>query len=156
MNKIYFTADLHFGHTNILKHQPNRPLVVGKTTWPQIHGCGQSRWFHQGLSSVLHAFWGYNRSDGKAHALSGNTRKRNVDDVPLSDGDMESQTLRLHHASWSLPWKARWVQCFIAWPSIWCGHRWKTRFEIRWFHSDGSNLCRNNGEDWGPINASIR
>ncbi len=24
MNKIYFTADLHFGHTNILKHQPNR------------------------------------------------------------------------------------------------------------------------------------
>ena len=24
-NQIYFTADLHFGHTNILKHSPNRP-----------------------------------------------------------------------------------------------------------------------------------
>lgn len=29
MNKIYFTADLHFGHTNILKHQPNR-LFAGE------------------------------------------------------------------------------------------------------------------------------
>ena len=27
MNKILFTADLHFGHTNILKHQPNRPFA---------------------------------------------------------------------------------------------------------------------------------
>ena len=27
MNKIFFTADLHFGHTNILKHQPNRPFA---------------------------------------------------------------------------------------------------------------------------------
>ncbi len=26
MNKILFTADLHFGHQNILKHQPNRPF----------------------------------------------------------------------------------------------------------------------------------
>lgn len=25
MNQIYFTADLHFGHANILKHSPNRP-----------------------------------------------------------------------------------------------------------------------------------
>ena len=25
MNQIYSTADLHFGHTNILKHSPNRP-----------------------------------------------------------------------------------------------------------------------------------
>ena len=25
-NQIYFTADLHFGHTNILKHSPNRPF----------------------------------------------------------------------------------------------------------------------------------
>lgn len=29
MNKIYFTADLHFGHTNILKHQSNR-LFAGE------------------------------------------------------------------------------------------------------------------------------
>ena len=25
MNQIYFTADLHFGHSNILKHSPKRP-----------------------------------------------------------------------------------------------------------------------------------
>ena len=24
-NQIYFTADLHFGHSNILKHSPKRP-----------------------------------------------------------------------------------------------------------------------------------
>ena len=27
MNQIYFTADLHFGHTNILKHSPKRPFA---------------------------------------------------------------------------------------------------------------------------------
>ena len=27
MNKIYFTADLHFGHTNVLKHCPERPYA---------------------------------------------------------------------------------------------------------------------------------
>ena len=26
MNKIYFTADLHFGHSNILKHSSKRPF----------------------------------------------------------------------------------------------------------------------------------
>ena len=26
MNNIYFTADLHFGHSNILKHSPKRPF----------------------------------------------------------------------------------------------------------------------------------
>ena len=26
MNRIYFTADLHFGHSNILKHSPKRPF----------------------------------------------------------------------------------------------------------------------------------
>lgn len=26
MNQIFFTADLHFGHANILKHSPNRPF----------------------------------------------------------------------------------------------------------------------------------
>ena len=31
MNKILFTADLHFGHTNILKHQPNRHLTFFKS-----------------------------------------------------------------------------------------------------------------------------
>ncbi|MBQ7899555.1 MAG: hypothetical protein IJ307_06835 [Bacteroidales bacterium] len=28
MNRIYFTADLHIGHTNILKHQPDRPFAT--------------------------------------------------------------------------------------------------------------------------------
>lgn len=27
MNKLFFTADLHFGHKNILQHQPNRPFA---------------------------------------------------------------------------------------------------------------------------------
>lgn len=27
MSQIYFTADLHFGHANILKHSPNRPYT---------------------------------------------------------------------------------------------------------------------------------
>ncbi len=27
MNQIYFTADLHFGHANILKHSPRRPFA---------------------------------------------------------------------------------------------------------------------------------
>ena len=31
MNKIFFTADLHFGHTNILKHQPSRHLTFFKS-----------------------------------------------------------------------------------------------------------------------------
>lgn len=26
MNKIFLTADLHFGHQDILKHAPNRPF----------------------------------------------------------------------------------------------------------------------------------
>ena len=32
MSKILFTADLHFGHTNILKHQPNRPFASESDT----------------------------------------------------------------------------------------------------------------------------
>ena len=28
MNKIFFTADLHFGHTNILRHMPERPFAA--------------------------------------------------------------------------------------------------------------------------------
>lgn len=28
MNKIFFTADLHFGHANILKHMPERPFAA--------------------------------------------------------------------------------------------------------------------------------
>lgn len=28
MNKIFFTADLHFGHENILKHMPDRPFAA--------------------------------------------------------------------------------------------------------------------------------
>ena len=31
MNKILFTADLHFDHTNTLKHQPNRHLTFFKS-----------------------------------------------------------------------------------------------------------------------------
>lgn len=38
MNKIYFTADLHFGHTAILKHSPKRPYsdtvdIVAHDEW---------------------------------------------------------------------------------------------------------------------------
>ena len=38
MNKIYFTADLHFGHSNILKHSPKRPFsdtvdIVAHDEW---------------------------------------------------------------------------------------------------------------------------
>ena len=38
MNQIYFTADLHFGHTNILKHSPKRPFsdtvdIVAHDEW---------------------------------------------------------------------------------------------------------------------------
>lgn len=32
MNKIFFTADLHFGHQNILKNQPGRPFVLENDT----------------------------------------------------------------------------------------------------------------------------
>lgn len=32
MNKIFFTADLHFGHTNILRHCPNRPFATESDT----------------------------------------------------------------------------------------------------------------------------
>lgn len=28
MNRIFFTADLHFGHENILKHMPDRPFAA--------------------------------------------------------------------------------------------------------------------------------
>lgn len=149
MNKIYFTADLHFGHTNILKHQPNRLFAgendstkhdewllelwrntVGKKD--MIYILGDLTFLKsEGARLLLEKLPGrkymvVGNHDGSikayrqyfmrfediidltvAHALSGNSRKRNVDDVSLSDGDMESQTLRLHHASWSLPWKAR-------------------------------------------------
>ena len=38
MNQIYFTADLHFGHSNILKHSPKRPFsdtvdIVAHDEW---------------------------------------------------------------------------------------------------------------------------
>ena len=38
MNQIYFTADLHFGHANILKHSPKRPYsetvdIVAHDEW---------------------------------------------------------------------------------------------------------------------------
>ena len=38
MNQIYFTADLHFGHPNILKHSPKRPFsdtvdIVAHDAW---------------------------------------------------------------------------------------------------------------------------
>ena len=38
MNNIYFTADLHFGHSNILKHSPKRPFsdtvdIVAHDEW---------------------------------------------------------------------------------------------------------------------------
>lgn len=38
MNRIYFTADLHFGHPNILRHSPKRPFsdtmdVVAHDEW---------------------------------------------------------------------------------------------------------------------------
>lgn len=32
MNKIFFTADLHFGHQNILKNQPGRPFALENDT----------------------------------------------------------------------------------------------------------------------------
>ena len=38
MSQIYFTADLHFGHSNILKHSPKRPFsdtvdIVAHDEW---------------------------------------------------------------------------------------------------------------------------
>ena len=38
MDQIYFTADLHFGHPNILKHSPKRPYsdtvdIVAHDAW---------------------------------------------------------------------------------------------------------------------------
>ena len=38
MDQIYFTADLHFGHPNILKHSPKRPYsdtvdIVAHDEW---------------------------------------------------------------------------------------------------------------------------
>ncbi len=32
MSKIFFTADLHIGHKNILKYLPNRPLAIEQDT----------------------------------------------------------------------------------------------------------------------------
>ena len=34
MDQIYFTADLHFGHPNILKHSPKRPYSDIAPTGP--------------------------------------------------------------------------------------------------------------------------
>ena len=63
MNQIYFTADLHFGHSNILKHSPNRPF-----------------------------------SDTVDIVAQGRTRGR---DVPLSNANIEQETLRDVDAAWS-------------------------------------------------------
>jgi len=43
MNQIYFTADLHFGHSNILKHSPKRPFsdtvdIVAHDVWLLLDG----------------------------------------------------------------------------------------------------------------------
>ena len=58
MNKIYFTADLHIGHTNILKHQPDRPFATDEDSsrhdeyiidlWSAARNCRFSypRWSH--------------------------------------------------------------------------------------------------------------
>ena len=38
MNQIYFTADLHFGHANILKHSPDLRFDVGiDSTLANLH-----------------------------------------------------------------------------------------------------------------------
>lgn len=69
MNQIYFTADLHFGHSNILKHSPNRPF-----------------------------------SDTVDIVAQGRTRGR---DVPLSNANIEQETLRDVDAAWSQPRQVR-------------------------------------------------
>ena len=69
MNQIYLTADLHFGHSNILKHSPNRPF-----------------------------------SDTVDIVAQGRTRGR---DVPLSNANIEQETLRDVDAAWSQPRQVR-------------------------------------------------
>ena len=103
MNKIYFTADLHFGHTNILKHQPNR-LFAGENDSTKHDEWLLELWRNTvGKKDMIYIL-------GDLTFLKSEGARLLLEKLPgrkYMDGDMESQTLRLHHASWSLPWKAR-------------------------------------------------
>ena len=115
MNKIYFTADLHFGHSNILKHSPKRPFsdtvdIVAHDEWlldlwkstvdkrDTVYILGdltflKKELFQGGLSDQGDAF----------QTICGTVLERGslCGDVPLSYGDMEPKATRIYNASWS-------------------------------------------------------
>ena len=115
MNKIYFTADLHFGHSNILKHSPKRPFsdtvdIVAHDEWlldlwkstvdkrDTVYILGDLTFLKSENARHL-----LEKLPGQKFLICGTVLERGslCGDVPLSYGDMEPKATRIYNASWS-------------------------------------------------------
>ena len=120
MNKIYFTADLHFGHSNILKHSPKRPFsdtvdIVAHDEWlldlwkstvdkrDTVYILGDLTFLKSENARHL-----LEKLPGQKFLIEGNHdgsirayKNSLCGDVPLSYGDMEPKASRIYNASWS-------------------------------------------------------